>query len=175
MFLLTMNNNTYKGEYNFITTKMAMVETTIENSLFNIADLVNHMNLDSLNIFSISINNTMDYEYLELNSPSNIKYLEMSALFFMENILDNPDYDFWKYNLNSLYIVRNGNFSDIQEMFISVQERKTKVVKGNSVKAHMVSALDFRLSSYLMILCNMDYKLYYKGHSFNKVNKTEYS
>lgn len=94
MFLLTMNNNTYKGEYNFITTKMAMVETTIENSLFNIADLVNHMNLDSLNIFSISINNTMDYEYLELNSPSNIKYLEMSALFFMENILDNPDYDF---------------------------------------------------------------------------------
>lgn len=48
------------------------------------------------------------------------------------------------------------------------------VVRGSSQKSHMVSPIDFRLSCYLMILCNMNYKKFYSENSFNIITKDRY-
>ena len=174
MFLLTMNNNSQNKDLTHLTTKMVTVNNLIENNLSNIAAVSKHMNLDTLYIFSIIIDDTFEYEMLELEAPSKIKYVEIGVKFFIENFLENPNNDFWKHNKNSLYILRGGNYSDIKEIFTIIQNTKVQLVRGSSQKSHIVSPIDFRLSCYLMILCNMNYKKFYTENSFNIITKDRY-
>jgi hypothetical protein len=48
------------------------------------------------------------------------------------------------------------------------------VGRGGSQKAHALSHLDFRLSSYLMAMFNFDYNLIYSLNSFNFMGKDRY-
>lgn len=172
--MLTINNNSRDERLTHLTTKIVVLNHHIENTLSNIAIVSNNINIDILYIMSIVIDDKCSCEIIEYTGPSKIIYIEMSIEYFMEKMLDDQAYDFWRHNKNTLYLLRNGNFSDLTLLFTSIDEKKVRIVKGNSQKSHLISPMDLRLSSYMLILYNMDYKKLYKLNAFNNVSKDKY-
>nr|YP_009750554.1 hypothetical protein [Tolypocladium cylindrosporum]QIJ60559.1 hypothetical protein [Tolypocladium cylindrosporum] len=138
------------------------------------SNLLDIMNLETWYIFSIIMDDSIECMVYEPKPNSNIKYIEMGYKFFIQNVLENSTKSFWKYNKNTLYILKDGNYSDLKEIFTVIQDSKVSIVRGSSQKAHMVSPIDFRLSCYLMILCNMDYKKFKAENSFKTISKDRY-
>lgn len=125
--------------------------------------------MNELYIFSIGTNNS-ECEIFEFNElPWKVKYIEIGIEYFLSNYLENKNnHAFWLYNNCSLYILRNGNFSDIKGLFTNIIGKEIEIVKGARQKSHVISPVDFRLSCYLMILCNMDYNKFSNANSFNE-------
>lgn len=170
-----MNNNSKNKDITHLATKMTMLNNTIENDLAYISAISAAMQLDRLYIIEISMDNLFECEIYELEQQSNVKYIKIGLKFFLENFLENPNNkDFWVYNKNTLYILKDGNYSDIRELFTIIQDTQVKLVRGSSQKSHMVSPIDFRLSSYLLILCKMNYKKFNSENSFNVLSKDKY-
>jgi hypothetical protein len=94
IFLLTINNNSRSENLTHLTTKMAIINNSVENTLSNIAAASKFMNLDTLYICSIVIDDTFECEVLELEEPCKVIYMEIGIKFFMERMLDNPEHDF---------------------------------------------------------------------------------
>lgn len=170
-----MNNNSKNKDINHLATKMAVVNDTINNDLIFISNMLNAMELDVLYIISINIDDSLEYEIMELEHQSNVKYINVGLRFFVDNFLQNSEYhNFWQFNKNTLYILRGGSYSDIKELFTIIQDTKVSLVRGSSQKSHMVSPVDFRLSCYLLILCKMNYKKFHSKNSFNILGKERY-
>lgn len=175
MFLLTINYNSKNKDITHLTTKMVILNNSVENSLSNVANLSCYMGLDSLYVISIVMSEEFQYEIKEVESSCNVKYIEVGIRYFVEHYLENQNSDhFWKFNKNTLYILRDGNYSDVKALFTRIQDIKVNIVRGSSQKSHMVSPIDFRLSCYLMILFNMDYKRMNSENSFNLITKNRY-
>lgn len=174
MFLLTINNNSKDKHLTHLVAKMVVLNNTIENNLLNIAKYSSNMNLDTFYIFSIVISDSFEYKVTEVDYPCKVKYIEVGLRFFVENFLESDNVDFWHYNKNTLYILRDSNYSDVKELFTQIQDIKVKVVRGSSQKAHLVSPIDFRLSCYLLILFEMDYKKFNSENAFNIIQKDRY-
>jgi len=170
-----MNNNSKNRDITHLATKMTMLNNTIENDLGYISTISAAMELDRLYIIEITIDNSFECEVYELEQQSKVKYIKMGLRFFLENYLENPNNaDFWIHNKNTLYIFKEGNYSDIKGLFTIIQDTQVKLVRGSSQKSHMVSPIDFRLSSYLLILCKMNYKKFNSENSFNVLSKDKY-
>jgi hypothetical protein len=82
--------------------------------------------------------------------------------------------NFLDYNINSMYILRSGNYIDIKNMFTSINGYRVNIGRGGSQKAHMLSPLDFRLSCYMMAMFNFNYKHISHLNTFNSINKDKY-
>jgi hypothetical protein len=63
---------------------------------------------------------------------------------------------------------------DIKNLFAKIQNRNVNVGRGGSQKAHALSPLDFRLSTYLMAMFKFDYNLISSLNSFNFMSKDRY-
>jgi hypothetical protein len=144
-----------------------------------------HVNLDELSVILegigierlnvISINNEIESDMINTvtsNNNSKVIYTEMGREQFI-NFL-NFNNNFMDYNKHSLYILRNGNFLDIKIIFSLINNCKVNVGRGGSQKAHMLSPLDLRLTSYLMAIFNFDYKLINNLNTFNYISKDRY-
>lgn len=83
--------------------------------------------------------------------------MEININSFFKEFLPNNN-KFWEYNKDTLYILRNANSSDIKE--------ETKLVRGSSQKSHVISPIDYRLSTYLMLFFNMNSKKFMKNNAF---------
>lgn len=154
---------------------MVVPNERIENDLSQISNLLDNMNLDKLYIFSIIVDDKFNCNIIELEQGSNVIYIEIGIHSFIEGFLNSPHHNFWEHNKKSLYILRDGNYSDINELFSIIQEDKYKLVRGSSQKAHLVSSVDFRLSCYMLILCNLNYgKASYENSSFHYLSKDRY-
>jgi len=170
-----MNNNSKNKDITHLATKMVVLNNRLESDLWSVANLANQMNLDTFYIFSIVMSEDFESKITEVEYPCKVKYIEVGINVFIESFLQNPNnHSFWEYNKNTLYILRQGGYSDIKEMFTIIQDTKVKLVRGSSQKSHMVSPIDFRLSCYLMILFNMNFKKVYMENSFNVLNKERY-
>nr|QJQ35219.1 hypothetical protein [Fusarium ramigenum]QTK22401.1 hypothetical protein [Fusarium oxysporum f. sp. albedinis]SNU76834.1 TPA: hypothetical protein [Fusarium oxysporum f. sp. lycopersici]SNU77058.1 TPA: hypothetical protein [Fusarium oxysporum f. sp. cucumerinum]SNU77665.1 TPA: hypothetical protein [Fusarium oxysporum f. sp. niveum]SNU77835.1 TPA: hypothetical protein [Fusarium oxysporum]SNU78072.1 TPA: hypothetical protein [Fusarium oxysporum PHW808] len=174
MFLLTINNNSKNKDLTHLVAKMAVLNNPVENNLLNIAKYSSDMNLDTFYIFSIVIDDSFECKITEVDYPCKVKYIEVGISFFIENFLGSENINFWHYNKNTLYILRNGNYSDVKELFVQIQDIKVQVVRGSSQKAHLISPIDFRLSSYLLILFGMNYKKFNSENAFNIIQKDRY-
>nr|YP_009268561.1 hypothetical protein [Beauveria caledonica]AMD61825.1 hypothetical protein [Beauveria caledonica] len=152
---------------------MTIINNTIENSLENIANISSMMNIDELLVFSLNLENT-ETKVIRLDVPTKIVYINISIENFIESILHNEKNDFWKHNLNSLYILRDGDYLDLHVIFETINNRKVQVVRGSSQKSHVVSPIDSRLSCYMMILYNMNYQKFSENNAFNYMNKKRY-
>jgi len=73
---------------------MTMVKDLIENKLENIAYLSKHLNMNTIQICSIVIDETFECEVLQLENPSKLVYIEIGHKFFIETLLNNPNHDF---------------------------------------------------------------------------------
>lgn len=172
-FVLTLNNNSKNKELTHLTTKMTVINHPIENSFLNIANLSSSMNIEELFIFSLNLN-TIETKVIRTDFPNKIVYIEMSINSFIEDILQNEENDFWKHNLNSLYILRDGDYLDLHYVFDTINNRKVQIVRGSSQKSHVVSPIDSRLSCYMLILYNMNYKKFSENNAFNYMSKKRY-
>ena len=93
IFLLTITNNAKNKDTMHLTAKTVIINELIENTLSNIANLSQNMNLDILYIVSINIDEEYECEALELKEPSQIVYIEIGIKVFIERML-NSEHDF---------------------------------------------------------------------------------
>lgn len=89
-------------------------------------------------------------------------------------LLNVEDYNFFDYNKHSLYIIRGGNYLDIKNIFTAINNQQFNLGRGGGQKAHMLSPLDFRLSSYMLAMSNFNYQLVSSLNTFNYISKDRY-
>jgi hypothetical protein len=80
-----MNNNSTNKDITPLSTKMVIINNTIENDLVYMSNMLNIMNLDVLYIFYIVADDSIEYEIFEHEHYSKIKYIEIGLRFFMKN------------------------------------------------------------------------------------------
>nr|QWS06187.1 hypothetical protein [Clonostachys rogersoniana] len=176
LFLINKNkNNNLNHDVTHLSTKLVVIKKYIGNDLESISKLASMMNIDQLYIFSIFPDPNLEYSIEEVESPSKISHISIGLDYFMETVLggEQPE-NFWNLNKSSLYILKDGNYSDLKRIFTSVKGLKTTLVKGSSQKSHLVSPIEFRLSTYLMILSNMDFKKVTRQNAFQAIKKDRY-
>lgn len=132
------------------------------------------MGIEELNIFSI-YGSSLDTETTTIfsNKDSNVKYISINYDNFVE-LLNHENCNFLDFNKHSLFIARGGNWIDIKNLFATIRNKDVNVGRGGSQKAHALSNLDFRLSSYMMAMFNFDYNLISSLNSFNIMSKDRY-
>jgi hypothetical protein len=67
---------------------MVVVNNSVENSLYNIAELSSYMNLEQLYVFCIDTSDTSVYKVGEVGQ---VKYLELGINLFVDNYLGDPN------------------------------------------------------------------------------------
>lgn len=172
LFVLTNNNSIYKEGVSNLISKMVILKDMNYVSLKIFSKCLGYMKITRLNIFCINNeldNNKIDCIYI---NNSDVRYLEMNLYNF--SLFLNSEKNFWEYNKDSLYILRGGNFLDIKNIFATINGNKFNVGRGGSQKAHAVSPLDLRLSSYLIAMFNFDYKKISKFNFFDEMEKNRY-
>lgn len=148
---------------------------SVSCDLWKISDNANNLGLDNLNIFHIILDEDLDFTVTKIDVPCKIIHIQVGVKYFIEKFLkDSENRNFWELNKNSLFILKDGNYSDLNILFESIQGIKTKVVRGSSQKSHLVSPIDFRLSCYMLILFDLNYKAFNRNNSFNIVTKDRY-
>ena len=88
--------------------------------------------------------------------------------------LNNPLCNFLEHNKYTLYILKEGNYIDIKNIFGKINGFDTNIGRGGSQKSHMLSSLDFRLSCYLMAMFGFNYKYISSLNTFNYISKERY-
>jgi hypothetical protein len=92
--------------------------------------------------------------------------------YFLNN--SNSNMNFWHFNPNTVYILRDGNYADIKFLFTSIDNTPASIVRGRGQKHHAISPMEVRLSTYLIILCNMNFTKVNKENKFNSMTKERY-
>jgi hypothetical protein len=178
IFTLTCNNSNYKEKegINNVISKMFIINEGRVINLERLSNMLDLMSIDQLQIFSI--NNSNSDLINKIGAPignskmTKLHYLDLNREQFI-NFL-NSDHKFVDYNKNSFYIVRNGNFLDIKNLFANINGCPANIGRGGSQKSHALSPLDLRLSSYIMAIFECDYKLISSLNAFNNMGKDRY-
>jgi hypothetical protein len=172
LFTLTLNPSIYKENISNLISKAIVINELSYISLDELSRILAAMHIKELNIISID-DHLEKMKVVRRNNGSPIIYAEMTR----ENLvtlLNNDKTDFSDYNRYTLYILRNGGFIDIKNLFTSINGYQTNVGRGGSQKAHFLSPLDFRLSAYIMAMFNFNYGLISNLNAFNVLDKAKY-
>ena len=171
--VFTLNRTCYEEKLITLTSKMVIIKEQKDINLNDLSLILGSMGIENLNIFSIHANTDIKTTVVFSNKHSNVKYTEIYKDSFVE-LLNFKKFNFMDYYKNSLFIVRGGNFIDIKNLFAVIENQTVNIGRGGSQKAHALSPLDFRLSSYLMAMFNFDYNLISSLNSFNIMTKDRY-
>jgi hypothetical protein len=132
------------------------------------------MHIKELNIFSID-DGIEKMTITRRNNGCFITYTEMDTKHFSTLLNYSKDKaDFLDYNKYSLYIIRDGNFIDIKNLFTQINGYQVNIGRGGSQKSHVLSPLDFRLSLYIMAMFNFNCGMINKLNTFNSLEKDRY-
>jgi hypothetical protein len=152
---------------------MVIIKELYYVNLDDLSKILAGIGIENLNIFSIDNKlETNIFNSVNTDKGSKIIYTEMNTLNFIKFL--NFNGKFLEYNKDSFYILRDGNFLDIKNIFASINNCQVNVGRGGSQKAHMLSPLDLRLTSYLLAMFNFDYKLINNLNTFNHISKDRY-
>jgi hypothetical protein len=153
---------------------MIVFNDNINVNLYDLSVKLNIVKIMTLNIFSIGINDSNETNTITVESPSRINYTEI-GVFELLKFLNNPNaINFHLYNKNSLYILREGNYKHIKEIFTDINGYKVNIGRGSSQKAHIISPLETRFFFYLMAICNFNYDYISSLNEFNTITKDRY-
>jgi hypothetical protein len=171
LFILTINNSKYKQDVKTLVGKMMVIKEYREIDLNQLSHTLGFLGINRLNIFCIDgvegIHKTI------INSSAEILFVELSVAEFVK-FLNNPDTNFMDYNKNSLYILRDCSYMDVKLLFNSIGNHKVDIGRGGGQLSHVVSPLEFRLTSYLMAMFNFKYNDICYLNTFNLLNKKRY-
>ena len=162
-----------KDGINNLTSKMITIKELKYINIWELSKALAAMGIETLFIFSIY--NDYDSNSVDAFScsiGSKIIYYDVSADKFINLI--NSKANFLEYNQHSLYILRKGHFLDIKNIFASISGYNVNIGRGGSQKAHILSPLDLRLSSYTLALFKNKYKLITYLNTFNELEKDRY-
>ena len=173
MFIFTLNKTQYKDNLNTLTSKMVLIKQPMQINLDDLSLILGSMGIEKLNIFSIYGNVNTETTTVFSNKDSNVKYIVINYDNFV-GLLNHENCNFLEFNQVSLFIARGGNWMDIKNLFARIQNKDVNVGRGGSQKAHALSPLDFRLSTYLMAMFKFDYNLISSLNSFNIMSKDRY-
>lgn len=113
----------------------------------------------------------------EFNNPFIVKdynVLNIIKTNFMD-FLNSGIYSFGEYNKYSLFLLKNGTYSQIKSLFqIADREYIINFGKG-SQKAHICSDIELRLFYYLLALYNFDFNYVRYTNNFNNLDKGQYT
>ena len=173
---MTVNGSQYKPDITTLVGKMLFLNKDINVNLNNLTEKLKFLNIDTLNIFYI--NDSENVSIFETNkfidnNGSIINYIELGTNKFIE-WLNNSNNDFTNYNNKSIYILKNGNYLEVKNMLIKINNLNTNLGRGGGQKTNILSPLDFRFSAYLMAICDLDYKLVSSLNAFNSLTKDKY-
>jgi hypothetical protein len=171
LFTLTYNPSTYKENVSNLISKMVVINELKYVNLLKLSQILGYMGIKEIAIFSID-DNIETTSVIRKDNGSIISYTEMTREQFISVL--NSKANFLDYNRYSLYILRDGGFLDIKNIFANVNGQETNIGRGGSQKAHILSPLDLRLSSYLMAMFNFDYLLLSQLNAFNNLDKAKY-
>lgn len=170
--MLTINNSEYNNKINF-TAKIIILNNNLEINLHNLASSLRILGINHLNIFSI--NNIGYNENFSINHDEcTIHFVELDKSNYNNFILDK---NFKHINYTSLYILRNSNYIDLKNIFLSLQDKNNlnyNLSRGGGQKSHLVSPLELKLNAYLLAIFNFDYKLINNINMFNNIEKNRY-
>src|SRR5256885_15344986 len=127
IFTLTLNHTLIKDKNNNLISKIFITRENQEVDLFEVAKLLDLMNIEKLNIIVIYPNDTLEkINYIKIKEPSVVKYLEVNANYFISH-LNNPSYNFLEYNKHTLYIIKEGRYMDIKNIFTKINGFDTNI------------------------------------------------
>lgn len=174
LFVFTINKSVYKENVFNLISKMVIIGEFKNISLDGLSETLVNMGINKLNIFVIDYEaplNTINTS--RSDKGSEVVYSEFHPSNFVDTLNLN-EYNFFDYNKDTIYILRGGNFLNIKNLFKRISNKNVNVGRGGSQKSHVLSPLDFRLSSYLMAMFNFDYKLISSLNTFNYMDKDRY-
>lgn len=175
MLVLTSKNCQYKPDIHNLTTKMTMLNKNTIKVFEDIFAYMKVIHIDQFVIFSI---HTSDIEPQVFNNDDGtfrLIYIEINHIDFISYLANTEDeFRFSNINHKSLYIFRGGNYRDVKNLFNSIEGYKTIVGRNGSQKSHMLSPLESRLNTYLMLLCFGDYQLMRSLNTYHSITKDKY-
>jgi hypothetical protein len=172
LFTLTFNPSIYRDNVSNLISKIVVVKEFNYINLNKLSNILAAMGIKELNIFSIN-DGIEKMNVFRRDNGSLITYAELKREDLV-TLLNNEKADFSDYNKYSLYILRDGGFLDIKNLFSLINGYEVNVGRGGGQKAHILSPLDLRLSSYLMAMFNFNYGLISNLNSFNNLDKNRY-
>ncbi len=178
LFALTSNGEFKNDIINQLVAKIVVVNKNMEFNFLELFKILNHLRINNLFIFSIHGSKEEVQKFEIVDKLCSIFYIEINIEDFKQ-LLKNPNPNsilgyFFQYNKKSLYILRDNNYIDVKNLFTDIEGYRVNIGRGGGQKAHLVSPLEFRLSTYLMAICNMNYQLFSSLNTFNSINKKRY-
>nr|YP_009262117.1 hypothetical protein [Chrysoporthe deuterocubensis]AMX22192.1 hypothetical protein [Chrysoporthe deuterocubensis] len=147
-----------------------MVNEETEINLSNVERNVELLNINKFILFLIDGNSEMCL----LNSDKTPFYFRKLNIGEFDILLKNQRDQFLNYNKNSLFILRSSNYIEIKKLFSGIEGFQTSVGRGGSQKSHVLSPLEFRLSTYLMAMFNFNSTYINSLNAFNYLGKERY-
>lgn len=171
---MTNDNSFHKEASCNIISKIVIINELHHFNTSEISKILECMRIEKMTIFSIDKNSELNIiNSIITDNGSKVLYLEMKPENFVE-FLSDRDSNFTNYNVNSMYIIRDGTFKDIKNLFNIINGHYANVGRGGGQKSHVLSPLDFRLSCYLLALFNFNHQLISSLNTFNLLNKNRY-
>ena len=174
LFTLAYNPSIFKENISNLISKMVVIKELSHVNLLELSKILAAMGIKELNIFSID--KQLDkMSVIKKDNGCLITYSEMRQEDFITFLrFEKEKVDFLDYNKYSLYILRYGGFLDIKNLFSNINGYQSNIGRGGSQKAHILSPLDLRLSTYLLAMFNFDYKKLTYLNAFNDLSKDRY-
>lgn len=141
--------------------------------LWELAYVLGNLGIKKLNIFYISDREGVTETKL-FDNKCRLLYINIPRKEFFNFLVAEGYNNFCKYNLDSLYILENGDFTEIKRMITNVEGLNVDIVRGSCQKSHILSPLEIRLTFYISAMFNCDYNKITYINSFNILDKKRY-
>lgn len=130
LFVFTKDNKEYNNKMTSFIGKIAVLdnETPVDLSFLS-KTVLKGMGIDILNIFSINLTDRIDKEIFIINEGSTIRYIEIGVISFIGLMTEQFEL-FYKWNLHSLFILRDGTYRDMKYILSQVGEHGINLWKG---------------------------------------------
>jgi len=174
LFTLTINRTAFENDVKHLAGKIMIPR---ELRVFNLQDLSNALNVMKiyhLNIICINKYSNGIVKNLNIEKPSSISYIEVGFDSFKEIVMEKDGAKFRDYNRDTLYILKDSSYIDVKNLLVHIEGFDISVGKGSSQKAHILSPLDIRLTTYVMAIYNFDHRYINYINTFNDIPKDRY-
>jgi hypothetical protein len=178
-YVLTINNSNHTGSgvVNLIT-KSFFFKEDFKFLISDLAFFLKKLGIKKLNLFHIKNDKegekTKPFIRKFRLENCGITFYALSIKDYLEILAKCTGAEFTLYNPYSLYILENGNYTDLKRMLTNIGGIKVDIVRGSSQKAHILSPLEIRLSFYISAMLECHYTKISYINSFNTLDKNRY-